>query len=428
MKKRLQIITLFICILIFIVLFGCNKLNDDIFSDSLQSDDIKADGTFETHETTNELNGAEAYEKYGLLSFTMDNNYDRIFDGTYIYGLYLTDNNDLKSRTLGKYEYPDGGEWTPVCTDPLCSHKTGSGCPFLNSTVNLVCYEGKLYFLTDNGTLCVYDKTTNKSTSLKNGCYNCRFYKYDGELYFVFSEENDDFDNTRVFTKILPDSKVDEIGRLDEVYDYNNAVYKDKYAVDYKSKLNDGGGTISVLIRDLKSKEIKTVAEIDCPGAVNIDAVQTYNIYSNKLLLKTQYYMIKHITNDRTGYDDLRNDAWLIDLSTGEKRLICSPDVHTYKTYAYCLYSCKCVMWYDPRLNGSDPLILHVLFPYTGEEKEYDISDAVLKETGETIPLDNGIFSISGSAVVLSHVVNDRSQNTYKFDLESGRVYKYAQE
>ena len=272
----------------------------------------------------------EAYEKYGILGPSIM--FDWMFDGTYTYGLYFAENGNFNSATLGKREYPNGGEWTAACTDPLCSHKAGSGCPFYDCGFEPVYYEGNIYFTTKGGSLCVYDKSTNKSTSLIKGCYNSLLYKYDGSLYFIYSEEDVDFNNKRVFSKILPDSKIVELGRLEDVYIAENAVYSDRYAIDYKSELTDNGGKVSVLSNDLKTKEVKTITEIECPGAVMCDVTQTHTIYGDKLFLETRYYMTNHhgtyldangVYKEYDSYDDNRTDVWLVDLKTGEKRFIC---------------------------------------------------------------------------------------------------------
>lgn len=378
----------------------------------------------------------ESYEKYGIISLK-GNNFDRMFDGVYIYGLYFTENVNINSKTLGKYEYPNGGEWSAACTDPLCSHKAGSGCPFYNCNFDPVYYEGKIYFTTVGGSLCVYDKNTNKSTSLIGGCYNCVFNKYDGNLYFIYSEENDDFDNVRVFTKIQPDSKTVELGRLEEVYVPNSAVYQDRYAIDYKAELTDSGGKINVIYHDLNTKEVKTITEFECPGAVIFHATQTYTLYKDKLLMETRYYTsVRQVTyfdetdgvyKENTVYEDGRTDVWLIDLKTGEKRFICSPDdgYLADSNSVYCTFSSKCVMWNETRLKESDPFTVHILFPYTDKEEVYDISDIVKKETGDTLPLDTCTVSTSNSAVVLRRVIDNKMTNTYEIDLESKKVYKY---
>ena len=84
-------------------------------------------------------------------------------------------------------------------------------------------------------------------------------------------------------------------------------------------------------------------------------------------------------------------------------------------------------MWHEPRQNESDPLILHVLFPNTGEEMTYDLSKAVYDATGDTIPLDLYILDMANSAVRLRKTINDRSHVIYEIDLENGNARKIAE-
>ena len=82
-------------------------------------------------------------------------------------------------------------------------------------------------------------------------------------------------------------------------------------------------------------------------------------------------------------------------------------------------------MWHEPRLQEDDPLILHVLFPHTGQEKTYDLSKTVKESTGEDIPLDAYIMDNAYSAVRLRTVINERSYIFCEIDLENGNVRKY---
>lgn len=448
MKQGILIsISVFIAVLS-AILCSCKYIADDPFADGQQASDTVMTGaeTLETEPETENITESEnenepakdhpddtfygmttsqAYEKYGLFSLSPWHNYDNIFDGTNIYYIYFTDNRDANSSTLGKFEWPHGGKGMPACTDPLCSHRSG-GCPFAGYNGSNVCYDGKIYFTTDSGTLKVYDKTTNRSTTLLSRCYNYVFCKYDGNLYFIYNKEDNDFNTTRVFTKILPDKKIIELGYLDEFYNVENAVYKDRYAVDYQVELNDGGGNVNVIFHDLLTKEIKKITEINCPGAVAVDAAYTYTLYGDKLLMHTRYLTSFPSANPK----DTREEVWLIDLSTNEKRLICSPDYLTYKTTfaGLCFsFSSKCVMWCEPRFKESEPFIIHMLFPYTGEEKVYNVSDIVYKETGDSLKADDYIASMANSALQVRRIINDKARNIYEIDLENGNVYKYDQ-
>ena len=82
-------------------------------------------------------------------------------------------------------------------------------------------------------------------------------------------------------------------------------------------------------------------------------------------------------------------------------------------------------MWYEPRFEISDPLIVHILFPYDNEEKTYDITDMVKKATGDDIPLSYQVTKMINSAVVLFDYFDNVPLYTYEIDLENGNVYKY---
>lgn len=360
------------------------------------------------------LNAEQTYEKYGIVSFVADVNMDNLFDGKYIYaGYWSIQSADM--NTISRYEYPNSKSLQIACTDPLCTHTDGS-CPFYGANpFDFACYEGKMYFVTSYNEIRCYDSETNKSVKLFGNCQrtNAMFFKYDGNLYLHYNEyrgEPEGSPATKKFVMITPDGNITELGQLDwdDLYSDFGIIYKDKYYVDYKPE--DGG--IRVLLRDIKTGGTKTAAVIECSSKMNTDDnSMSYMLYGDQLLVRVKHY-----------------EVWLVDLKTGEKRLVFTPHYDIYGTYkAWCLFSQRCCMWHEPRQNESDPLILHVLFPNTGEEMTYDLSKAVYDATGDTIPLDLYILDMANSAVRLRKTINDRSHVIYEIDLENGNARKIAE-
>ncbi len=444
MKRVVLSIILLISVILFqFVLFSCKKYNIDPFTDTniehvKDTDNITAINvkTDDTNQNTiivptkkfadtyplddfYKMTTNEAYEKYGLLSILGYMNNDYCYDGRYFYLTSLYGEDKDVVFFLGKYEYPHGDVITPVCTDPLCTHK--DGCP-LSQLFKFVCYNDSIFFVSKSGGLYKYDKSTNKSVQLKADCYSSSFYKNNDDLYLTYYEEDKDFNMNRVYAKISPDGTVTELGRLSDLYTNTSFIYKDRYTIDYQINYNKDGGTIKVLTRDLTTEKIKTVTEIECPGAVDVTGVDTRMIYGNKLHIETNYLT----KMPSKGPEDIRTNDWIIDLDTGEKRLLCSPDYDTYKSdVAICYFSGKCILWYEPRFEKSDPLIVHIYFPYDNEEKTYDITDMVKKATGDDIPLSYLMSKMTNSAVVLGDYFDGVALYTYEIDLENGNVYKY---
>ena len=421
MKKRYMVICLICINLVLFAICSCKRITDDPFiTDSSQAADNLIDETFYG------LSSKDAYNKYGIMSFTYDFNLDNLFDGKYLYGTYLLHNEkgELTGATLGRYEYPNEEEIVTVCSDPLCNHLTSS-CPLFGCVgVIVACYEGKIYYSTSNGDLCCYDEKTNKKEVIKNGCQSPHFFKYDGYLYLIYSEETSEFEHIKKFLKILPSGELNELGQLDNYFSSFGVIYQDKYYIDYKPEITaENKGKVIILKTDINTGSANNITEIECKCDVyGIDQSVTFMIYGNKLLLKMNYITNEIKAKDRKNITEI----WMIDLKSGEKQLICTSDVKTYGTNnAFCLYSDKCIMWCDQRTEEETPLILHVLFPFTGEEKSYDISKMVYDKTGDTISVDAYTNSIVKSAVVFKKYINNKDVTIYQVDLENGNVYKY---
>ena len=338
--------------------------------------------------------------------------------------VYQIKKDDPNSWTLYKIEFPNGKELSPVCTDPLCTHTASSGCPLsMLKGASFICFSDKIFIANASGELLMYDKKTNKSAKLLNKIYDGTFSKYNGELYFYYNGYSTDFESERIIAKISEDGAVTEIKRLKDYYTADLNIYGDRYVLDYKSETCDGGdGKVILYSRDILTDEVKTVTELDCPGAVKFAAVEPAAFYGNKLLLIYRYYTA--VPN--FSLDDERKFVWLVDLDTKESRLICTPDYYTYREFNFCLFSSKCVVWYDLRLKASDPLVIHVYFPYEDKELTYNFSDMIKAAAGDD-NLSLGVICAgnSRSALILgdnSLTVPDRA---YEVDLENGNVYKY---
>ncbi len=429
----------FIALSFILIKISGPKITDDPFTASTGAADSTGDIQSETENVYTDidddsfygLSKEEAYEKYGILSFLFDVKMENAFDGTYIYGttFYQT---AAGNNTLSRYKYPDNiypgaTKIEPACTDPLCTH--GNECPFRGANpLDVVCYEDRIYFATtDDNAVYVYDKNTNKSKKIISDCYDANFFEYNGSVYLSFTSDNEAKNDLIIyynFYKISPGGKITELGKLpfSDIYRKYGIVYEDKYYIDYDAKVKDNKVTVSVLKRDLSNGEVSAVTEFECSrSSVAFDSALTFMLYNDKLIVRI-YYHSQGDRKDRVGLIDI----WLLDLKTGEKRLVCTPDNSVYGTYkTWCLYSQKCVMWQEPRLKEDDPLILHVLFPHTGEEKTYDLSKTVKDATGEDIPLDAYIMDNAYSAVRLRTVINERSYTFCEIDLENGNVRKY---
>lgn len=442
MKKNIVLLLLTVLVVQFCIC-SCTYYTDDPFlTDSNNTDEITGEVTSENTQDQQEdylihlpytfpdddfygLSVSEAVDKYGILNFIYnDTATEDGFDGKYTYSITQMITDDPSSWTLYKKEYPNGKTLSPVCTDPLCTHTVRSGCPLANlAHSKIICHGDKIFISTSSGTLYMYDKKTNKSTSILSNCYSGVLLKHNGVLYFYYSELNQDFDTERIITKISEDGEVTEIKRMKEYYSMNPFVYNDSCLIDCKSEVfEDGSGKITIYSRDVQTDVVKTITETECPGAVQFATVEPRLIYGSKLLIYYRYYtnIPSYSSNDE------RQAVWLIDLQAKEKRLLFTPDIYTYKRFTSCLYSSKCVIWPEVRVTESDPIIIHVYFPYEDRELTYNISDMIKAATGD----ENLSFSIemlgnSNSAIYFFDMSQLTPTRVYEVDLENGNVYKY---
>lgn len=379
-------------------------------------------------------------DKYGACSATID--YCNFTDGVYYYGdtyITTTDQYGITSsdKVFGKRDYPYGTEWTPACTDPLCTHKSGSGCPLSAcGGGRFVCYEGKILFYTLSGGLYVYDKTTNKSVKTADNFFNARFYKQDGGLYAVFNRESRDFDVTRVFAKISSDGAVTELGELNDYYGTRDLIYAERYAVDIKRTDDENTHKAEIVLHDLTTKEQKIVAVLDFPQAKRHTFSEVpIMIYGDKLYITVNYREYITVSHSEKEQDEeiSRKNSWLIDLKTGEKRLLCTPDIPTYGGlgFVFCCVSDKCISWYEPRPTKETPFVLHILFPAENVEETYNLSE-MAASIGETIDEDNFFTAIDFGAVRVTKYFSSDIETgqkegifeTFRFDIVNGKAYK----
>ena len=430
--KKIKVLLIIISLsLLLIYLYSCKREPDPFVDETTIDTDIVDETTIDTdNRFSYGLSAEDAYNKYGMLSFIYAVNMDNSYDGEYIYGTTLF--KTKKGSTLCRYEYPDITKMTPACTDPLCTHGIESECPFKGANAFCVaCYEDKIYFAADDHGVYVYDKKSNKSIKVWSGCLDVKFFKYDDNLYLSYTTEDEEdvadeeFISYREFFVISPGGKIAELGKIQisELFSEAGIIFKNKYYIDYNAEIKNNKVEFSVLKHDLTNGEISVTAKLDCSrDAISFDNSLTYMIYNDKLLVRVSY--IKNAENR-----EKLIDIWLVNLTSGESRLICMPDKTIYGTSnAWCLYSQKCLVWHDPRFTEEEPLSLHVLFPRTGEEKTYDLSKIVFNVTGDIIPLDASISTMVYSSVQLRKTINDKTYVIYEIDLENGKVNKVLPE
>lgn len=437
MKKNILI--LLIVLISQSVLFSCKYYADDPFltdTDTQTGADTGVNTIIETETEAKKespdddfyaLTDKQSYDKYGCVTQGI-NQHENYTDGVSFY--FETNKIDKTngSLILAKMDYPLGktDKVSPVCTNPLCKHTAGSGCPFDGSIPGLTTiYADHLYFPTSNGLFKVYDFKTNKSTVLLDHCLTPRLYKNDGNLYYQYYEEpllsSENLTKTKVFVKIEADGKLTELGRLEEYDSEYDIIYKDRYVIqsfyDKKEK------KIYVYSHDLTTKDTETVCEFECEDIISFMRAVLVMKYGDKVLIDIAY-------NTKKSGARTRNYVYLLNLATKEKELVCTPDYDTYKTsYAYCLHSEKCIVWYEPRPGEDTPFILHIYFPKSGETETYNLSE-MAEKIGAVIPLDDYLTTIETGAIKMKRYIDPNSVSsgsvkTFEFDLASGRVYKY---
>lgn len=457
MKKHPVFFCFILCVALFCMcmLPSCSSPKEDPFasdpsdavSDVLEPESEPASGSSSVQTppaSFYSMTMSESYEKYGLFSFTADPDRNAWFDGKYYYmPAVITvkgqDGTTQSVTTLSYREYPDGKTWYPVCSDPLCSHTASDGCPLKGfDGFGFACYGGKIFFVSKEGVLYMYDPQLNRSTLLLEKCFEQRFIRSNGKLYLIYQQEEEDFNIEYVCCVVSADGTLTELGRLTELFTQGQEVYADRYVADGGVFTpTDEGYRVEVILRDLQTGAKttafeKTYSEIAGYDEVDVEGdVSPYMVYGSKLLLCARY------TAKAGPAVQSRNEFWLVDLENGEKSLLTyteNPAVGSRQ----CLYSETTVCYAEPRQTAEDPFLIHLLNPVTGTDEKYDLSAFAAKE-GAVIPPDQFMVSLNKGALLLMgsrevdatnddgiKVPSSELVNTFEFDLKSGRVFQYS--
>lgn len=415
---------------------ACNK-EDDPFTDSVfDSIDTVTTDDDGNNKSIYALSADETYDKYGIISFDPQFNFDNYYDGDKYLYTFISSNGII---TLGRYDYPSGTEFETVCKDPLCDH-ANSGCPFYGYGGYPALFNGRIYFTRKNaGTfeICEYVFETNKSTVVVTNCLrNINYLKYNGNLYISYTEQPDDITDidrdkvVRQFVVVSPSGGVTRIGTLSEFSsEFGGIVYQDRYYIDFLPETENGSNKFSVLKRDIKSGTVEKITDITYSREVaKPDGFNSFMLYNDQLLFRARY--ASSVGGHK--YQDTLDDVWLLDLKTGESKLICTPDSYTYDmANIWCLFSQQCFMWPEPRKSEDDHYVMHISFPLKGEEKTFDVSQAVFDATGETLPLGTFVNQMAYSALKVRITKEGSTYDSYiayEVDLENGNVLKYPVE
>ncbi len=373
---------------------------------------------------------AEAVEEFG--SFAPNNKVLLGCDGKHI---YLEDANG----TLVRSDYPGGGNEGPVCKDPLCTHRAGSACPLADfkSMFSMACYDGKLFYISNSGSLNAYDAETNQSRSLLEDCDGAQFHRYSGQLYIVNNEETDDFRFVTRIYKVSDGSRIEAVGTVNESYAGGFLVHSDRDIIGFDVSEIEESLKLTVVIQDILSGETHTVFErsFDNPGEDGSGKIVVFplSVFGDKVLFSVRCSCREE--GEEVGYSEI----WLVDVMTGEGRLLVhADDIHEAR---YCQFSEKRICYVDFRKNGSEHYVIHVIDPFENEEKTFDLSE-MADGIGETIPLECylGAFNRFAPKLQIMHRIpysgiNDdgieftsyylQLEEAFIFDLESGRAFKY---
>ena len=379
------------------------------------------------------LTASEAYKKYGL--FAQKTGALNNCDGEHI---YVTSDDG----TLNRSDYPSGENQRPACTDPLCTHKPSSSCPFANlgSMFGIACYGDKLYYIGKDGSIYAYTPETNRSEVILTGCSKATFHRYCENLYLLNPEEDKDFNSISTVYQITKDAKVISIGSVEEQFSNGFFVHSENTVVGFDIETPDGTSPAKVVLYDMEKKTSRTVFErsfSELSGdEYDKESIVPMSIFGDQVLFSVR------CSYQKSGETIEFSEIWLVDVVTEEKRLLTVID--TLQTSFYCLFSEKYICTVDWRNNEADSYIIHVLDPYSGKETSYNLSETA-ESVGETIPLtDCHLSTLNRFAPLLSKTywipytaVNDdgKEYTAYQlkqfkyliFDLESGRVFKYPE-
>lgn len=375
------------------------------------------------------LSMEESYEQYGIftfLAFAIDNWYD---NGKYFAIRYVSEDggqSPYAPMTLKYREYPDGEIWNPVCSDPLCTHTGAAGCPLAKcqNPFGFVCMEGRVFFVGSDDTLYLFNSADNSCTALHPKLYDYKLYEQDHAVYAIYQIEDEDFNVRFAALKATPDGAVTELGSVGELFAIKDSpVYADRYLLDAGFE----AAAVRLYQRDLKSEEVKTVLELDYSEPSNLEpsSADVLAVYGDRALFRVMY---------RTERE--HEDIWLVDLLTGDKRLLTSK-IGTVQNW---LFSDRCVIWTGARANADEPFTVHVLFPKTNEEREYELSELAAAEGGR-IPVGTGLQELKKGALLLTcaygveagkdedgnPIYEMQLHDVMEFDLQSGKLRLFPQ-
>ena len=383
------------------------------------------------------LTSEESFAAYGLPASSTLN--EDVCDGRYIYSAPPTIGAGT-AATVTRREYPDGTEWEPVCSDPLCTHTEESGCPLAKCKMfYFVLFENKIFFRTnernESEELYIYDPAANKSTLILDGFYNGSFVSYGGgKLYFRYKLEEKDLTSLTVYCRLYGDGSTENIGELNEYYNIGDPViYNDRYVTDYKFEKIDGDFKACLYLRDLKDEGVKEIFSKSYPDLLGKNYVQnrfnTLMLYDDELLIQIEYSVI--------GPEPVYGMEYhLIDLTNGNDRLVLFTDDGENGAF-YCIYSEKTIICKDTKDENKDRFILNCFDPHTDKTESYDLTEAA-KNAGFSMPGGCLLSSLSKGAVLMNKYFdyyrsNDSGEqistpmicNFAEFDLKSGKIFKY---
>ena len=438
-------------ILIFCGILNSCKPTDDPFENHTADTGTEA-VTEDGFKDFYSLTMTESYEKYGTFCASgWTEPLFKTFDGKYLY-IDVTVDIDVGGgkktvSTLGRTEYPDGGYTKPVCTDPLCTHAKGSSCPFADMNMfNILCYGGKLYFLKNEGSfqsVCVYSFETNKSEKLLSGLSDCTFYRGDGKFYIDAGSEDENFNVTHVFYRVTEDAQTVKICEYSDTVT-GNLIYKEKYKISQAfDQITSDDESVSavqrpeVIMTDMTTGKIATVFSRPVPELDEYDirdiTVTPFMIYGDLLVIKADFH---GRGEDKPAY--YRREAWLVDLSSGDKRLLTYDEGEKDFNFI-CLCSEKMILIKKPEEENGGHFVACLIDPYYGDETEYDLTDAVSAAGGEmpencymTQVVKGAIYVKSYERIPYTFInsegeevesYNIKTEDAFLYDIESGKTY-----
>ena len=439
--------------LFFSLLTSC-KGGDDPFA--AEPADTAADAVSDTAAGTAAEPGPDFYsmtyyesrDRYGVFE---PNAFSNSIDDKYLYSYREYGAEGSVVKTLCRREYPDGTEWRPDCSDPLCTH--GAGCPFEHCDISFVCFEGKIYFISNKpSAVYVYEPQINKSSRLIEGYSDFEFLIRGGKFYVKGASEKPDLSSSLVFFRISGDGTYDMIGELDSWYSNMTGIrpfYEDRYIIDAKLEYEDGNLKAYMGLRDIQNGDETEVFSKDFPlvpapgrklTLVSGGTFVPCMIYGDKVLSQIDF---KLFDIDENAVDYLAGDTktvvcreyHLTDIKTHEDEIILATDQQDARALLY--YTQKYVFYMDDAKRDVDDFVVIMLDPLTGEKTSYNITEAVTA-AGYTMPnpckmteLQNGALIMSTDYYVKINIGGLDMEMpvpgyALAYDLQSGRIFKYG--